>query len=352
MLTASENLHALLAAVSDEYQKTIGFPTYDLLAAVALRQTETDERLADAARRLDPENLAGSELDRYIYPRSGLLRHPATFASGVVQVTGNGTVRAGDLFESGGGIPFAASEAVTVSGTADVPVTCRLDGAVGNLPAHSVTHIPVTLPGIVSCDNAAAMTEGYDEETDAAYLLRFYAKIRTPPTSGNVYQYRGWALEVVGVGDALVVPLGHGKNTVDVALIDQGGRPASPALVAAVQTYIDPASEGLGAGAAPIGAHCYVSAAAGVALAVRLTVSKSDTASEATVTAAIRTAIADYIGGLGFGKTVSFAKIADAIMDAPGVLDYEGLTVNGGTANIPLDARAVAVLDALEVSYA
>ena len=34
-MSANEVLEALLASMPDSYQKTIGFPTYDLLAAAA-----------------------------------------------------------------------------------------------------------------------------------------------------------------------------------------------------------------------------------------------------------------------------------------------------------------------------
>ena len=36
-MSASEILDEMLAAMPESYQKTIGFPTYDLLAAVSLR---------------------------------------------------------------------------------------------------------------------------------------------------------------------------------------------------------------------------------------------------------------------------------------------------------------------------
>ena len=48
MSTASEILDELLAEMPDSYQKTIGFPTYDLLAAVSLRMEGTDEEIAQA----------------------------------------------------------------------------------------------------------------------------------------------------------------------------------------------------------------------------------------------------------------------------------------------------------------
>ena len=139
MSTASEILEQLLDAVPNSYQKTIGFPTYDLLAAVSLRMEGTDEEIAQAKMLLDPENLTGDDLDRFVFPRSGLDRRQATFAHGVVHVVGTGTVSEGALFESGGGVQFYATQTVQIAGEGDVPVTCRQDGTAGNLPAHSVT---------------------------------------------------------------------------------------------------------------------------------------------------------------------------------------------------------------------
>ena len=70
MSAASDILQELLAAMPDSYQKTIGFPTYDLLAAAALRMEGPDAELEAAKAKLDPENLTGDELDRYIFPLS------------------------------------------------------------------------------------------------------------------------------------------------------------------------------------------------------------------------------------------------------------------------------------------
>lgn len=349
----NEVLSELLAAMPDSYQKTIGFPTYDLLAAVALRQAETDNVIADAARRLDPENLTGNDLDRYVYPRTGQARRVATFATGTLHVTGNGTVPAGAVFESGGGVQFTADRETVIAGEGDVAITCRNDGAVGNLPPGSITLLPVQIAGIVSVSNLAATSEGYDEETDKEYLARFYAKLRTPPTSGNKWHYYNWALEVAGVGDAYIEPLGHGDNTVDVVLIDGTGAPASAALVRQVQDYIDPDSAGVGAGEAPIGAHCYVSAAVAVPLEIALKVTQVSGYAQDAVTAAIRAAVTAYLGEIAFKQRyVSYAKLADAIMGAPGVLDYEGLTVNGGVANVAIGARQAATVGSLAVTYA
>ena len=326
-MSANEVLEALLASMPDSYQKTIGFPTYDLLAATSLRLAETDAVIEDARAALDPENLTGGELDRYIYPRSGIARKAAK---------------------------FAAAETVAIDGTGEVPVTCRADGTAGNLPAHSVTQMPVTVQGITGCDNEAEMSGGYAEETDAEYYARFLLKMRTPATSGNVYHYEQWALECAGVGHVRVFPRVQGVNTVDVVIADSTGQPAGEELVAAVQAYIDPESEGAGRGQAPIGAQCFVSAAAEKKkIAIACKVFKSNTAEADSVTAAVKAAVAAYLAGTVFVQDyVSYAQIAAAILSAEGVVDFEGLTVGGGTANIAVGERECAVLGEVTIRYA
>ena len=353
MSTANEILTDLLAAMPDSYQKTVGYPTHDLLAAVSLRMEGTDEEVAAMRAALDPENLAGGDLDRYVFPRAGLERRQATFATGVLTVTGTGTVTQGDLFESGGGIQFAASETVQITGEGQVRVTCRVDGAAGNLPAHSITQMPVTLQGIAACDNPEPTTGGYDEEDDAAYYARYLLKIRTPATSGNIYHYQSWALEVSGVGAVQVFPLARGPGTVDIVLIDSTGQPAPPDLVQQVQDYIDPGGAGEGYGQAPIGAQCLVEAATGTEIALSATVFKLDTADEETVTAGIKAAVGAYLAEIAFQQDyVSLARIIERILAVEGVRDLESLTLNGGTDNVHLDERACAVLGEVALSYA
>lgn len=349
----SEILDAMLAAMPDSYQKTVGFPTYDLLAAAALRLAETEGALEAAKTKLDPANLTGAELDAYIGPRTGQARNPATYAVGVLQVTGTGTINAGDLFESGGGIQFAATETVTISGSGTVPIQCTQPGTGGNLPAGSITMMPVQLAGIISVSNSDTTHDGYDEETDAAYYSRFLLRVQTPPTSGNVYHYMSWALEVSGVGAVQVYPLGHGANSVDVVLIDDTGKPASSTLVDAVQAHIDPGSKGLGEGEAPIGAYCYVSAATAVSVALSLTVKTTQGASQSDVTQAIKDAVSAYLASIAFRQDyVSVAQISLAILSAQGVQDYENLLVNGAASNIAILDRQVAVLGEVTISYA
>lgn len=349
----SNSLETMLEAMPDSYQKTVGFPTYDLLAAAAIRLDQTERQLHETELKLDPENLAGDELERYIYPRTGQRRNPATYSIGAVTVFGTGEIHEGDLFESGGGIQFRSIANVSVSDTVTVPVQCTVAGTVGNLPASSITMMPVQLSGIVRVANQEPTHDGYDAETDDAYYRRFLIRVQTPPTSGNVYHYLSWALEVSGVGAAQVYPLGHGDNTVDVVIVDAAGLPAGRDLVAAVQKHIDPDNAGLGYGQAPIGAYCYVSAAEGIPIAITVTAAALAGFEQSVVTESIKKKIGAYLASIAFKEdSVSYGMIASAILSTEGVKNFENLTVNGGTSNVPVAARKVAVLGEVHVSYA
>ena len=81
--------------------------------------------------------------------------------------------------------------------------------------------------------------------------------------------------------------------------------------------------------------------------------SKLDTADEESVTAAIKSAVADYLASTVFVQSyVSYGQIAAAILSADDVVDFEGLTVGGGTANIAVGERECPVLGEVAITYA
>lgn len=344
-----DSIHAaLLAQLPDSYQKTTGFPTWMLTRAMAYGLAEGETVIAKAQQNLDLENLHGDDLTHYVFTRTGQERREAVFASGMLTASGEGMIHTGDLFETEGGIGFRAAETVIVSGAANVPVFCITPGAIGNVAADTVCKMPVQLPGIDSVTNPLPMANGFDAESDAELLDRFLERLQQPVTGSNKWQYLMWAKEVSGVGAARVFPLGHGDGTVDVIIIDSDGQPASDTLVQAVQEYIDPESAGKGEGQAGIGAHCYVSAAEGIAINIAVTVKCLDSTG---IPEAVQKSITSYLAGIAFQQDyVSYGKLAVAINKTAGVLDYRDFTMNGDTANISISERQVAVCGEVTVT--
>lgn len=342
--------------ISDEYEKTPGYLLWDISESVGQEMDEQDQEIINVRALFNVDNLSGELLERTVKQRKGIERKPATYAAGELQITGNGTVTKGDLFETENGVQFQATETVVIDDTGSVKIAALISGNSGVVGAGTITEMPVTLAGIVSCTNEAATHDGYDEEMDDSLRERYYAKLRAPDNGSNKYAYRNWALEVPGVGDAEVYPLGHGENTVDVVIIDDDRLPASEMLVSAVQTYIDPNSAGKGEGTAAMGAHCYVSSATGMDISItgKLIV----TGDADTVDAAVKDSVKRYLASIAFAMlgdkrtSVSYAQISNYIIDTPGVLDVENLQVNGGVANIAVQDRYVAVLGTAVFTHA
>ncbi|MED1642169.1 baseplate J/gp47 family protein [Brevibacillus agri] len=335
----------MLTSVSDEHDKRPGNFFYDALAPAAEQFEKVDAAIEAAKKKLDIRNLTGEELEQRIYERTGIERKPATHAIGTATLAGTGMVRIGDLFETPGGIQFRVTETKAISGSGTVSIEAVVVGADGNVPANTITLFPITLAGFTSVTNPSPTADGFDAESDDDLLQRYYERIRTPATSGNKAHYKNWAKEVPGVGDARVIPLWAGDNTVKVVIIDSDKKPASSAIVADVQEYIDPGVTGTGEGAAPLGAFVTVVSAAGVSIDVSVTITLSAGYTLQQLTENISMSLTQYLKDIAFVEPmVSYAKVGATILESEGVEDYSGLTVNGGTANISVSIEEVAIL--------
>jgi uncharacterized phage protein gp47/JayE len=347
-----DTIHSeMLNNIDDSYQKTEGYPTYDLTRAFAIEALTLLTEAQTVEDKLDVDNLTGDELTRFVSQRKGIERKIATYATCDLTVTGTGTITEGDLFESTGGIQFEATETVTITSSGTVTVQAVAAGETGNVGANSITVIPVTIAGITAVTNSNAAVGGYAEETDTALRDRYYEALQEPATSGNIYHYKQWAKSVSGVGDAKVFPLWNGDNTVQVVIINNDKGVADSSLIAAVQEYIDPNISGTGEGEAPIGAYCTVASATGLNVNVSVTVSLISGYVLADVTTAIENSITTYLQSIAFQQDyVSYAKIGDAILNTDGVSDYSNLLINSGTANITIGDKEVAILGTVTVN--
>lgn len=343
----AEELHgSMLAAMDNSYQKTVGYPTHDILKAVAIAMEPYGREIENAANKLDIYNLSGEELRRFVEQRSSVKFRDATHATALLTVAGNGTVPKGMLFESEGGIQFTADEETVIEGEGIISVTALVAGPAGNVGAGSITMIPKTVQGISSCVNTEPASGGYAAETDDTLRERYVEAKSCPPTSGNVHHYKMWAKEVPGVGDAKVYPLWAGDNTVQIVIINDQMQTADETLIEAVQEHIDPEGKGLGLGEAPVGAYCTVTSAEALTIDISVTLTVLD-----DYTVDIQPAIREYLQSIAFKENyVSYARIGDAIFDVPGVKDHADLLVNGEAVNISVPDKSVAVLGMVTVN--
>lgn len=348
-----DDIHNLeLDNISDEYQKTEGFPTYDITRGFAFGLLKLHMMIEEVRLKQDVDNLTGEELERFTFQRKGVERRTATYAQGSITVlNGNGTVTIGDVFESESGLKYASDITADVTVGSVIPVTCLTAGTEGNVAVNTITKMPVTIAGINQITNQEVFVGGRDAENDDDLRNRYYEALREPATSGNEAHYKKWAKEITGVGEAKAIGERFGQNTVEIVIVDSDRQPASADLVAKVQEYIDPNGKGHGEGVAPTGAYCTVVSAAAVPINVKVTGAKLDESTSANMVANdIKEKLVEYLKTIALKQDyVSWAQIGAYIISASGLLDYDTYTVNGAVSQVKINDEQVAVIGTVEV---
>ena len=136
-----------------------------------------------------------------------------------------------------------------------------------------------------------------------------------------------------------------------VVLIDSEWSVPSPEFVDYVQNEIDPVGhQGQGIGLAPIGHVVTVAAVTGVEIDVSFTLTFDTGYTWEAVQEDVKNAIKSYFVDLAkswadsTNLIVRVSQIETKVLNVEGVIDIAGTKINGGTANISLDATSIPVL--------
>lgn len=343
----------IVSNLDTELLSVEGSFTYDLLAPAVLEIYRAYKAMDAMEPMFYVDATSGAYLDR-MAEIFGLTRKAGTKASCSIALSGDdgAVIPAGTIFCTADSLKFVLDADVTLTGGSGAgTLTAEQTGTQYNVEAGGVARTQSVVPGLVSWTSGAA-TGGTDEESSASLCDRLYTLLRTPPTSGNAYHYQQWARSVAGVGAARVVGLWDGPGTVKVLLANDSMHAASADAVSAAAAVI--------AQERPVGAAVTVAAAEEVQVSVSAAVTISGDVTLASVTAQLQAALDVYFYSLvveGYrpplnadaddlsaaGIVVSYHKLATLLMECDGVLDYSGLTVNGGTANLTLGLKEIPV---------
>ncbi|SKA99313.1 Uncharacterized phage protein gp47/JayE [Caloramator quimbayensis] len=312
---------------------------YDAIAPVATELANMYAELDNVLKNVFAQTSSGEWLEKRA-AEFGIYRKTGTKATGQVKFVGNnGTIiPAGALVQTESGLQFQTKAEVTISNEQAIVDIEAIDvGSQYNVPANTITELPVQIVGVISVINEQATASGTNEEDDASLLNRLLIKVQTPATSGNANHYKLWALEVAGVGDVKVFPLWNGAGTVKVVIIDSNKQPASQDIVDNVVAHIEENR--------PIGATVTVASAQALNIDISATIVRDTNYTLEQVIANVSSKITNHLKSIVFKQSyASYAQIGSLILDSEGVLDYSNLTVNGGTSNITIGDEQVAVL--------
>lgn len=191
---------------------------------------------------------------------------------------------------------------------------------------------------------------GEDEEDDEAMRIRYFYAVNNTRSDGNISQYMYWAEEFDGIGKSKVFPTWNGANTVKVSVVSPEGRAISTSLLAEFQEYIDPNSEGLGNGQAPIGAKVTCTTATELAVNVSCTITLADGYTDVN-TLGVNAALTELFAESAYSDTkINYMKVGACILDVAGVDSIDNLTLNGTAGNINLSDEQIAVLGTLTLT--
>ncbi|MGE7838001.1 baseplate J/gp47 family protein [Viridibacillus arvi] len=330
----------MMSNVNDEYDKSDGEFIYDANKPGAIEFERTQKEISVVESKLDVENLSGDELARFVYQRTGIKRKLATKSTDTVIISGSAGAKIikGDLVGTDTlNFVFLEEKIIGENGLVNVLVECQQFGAIGNVPANSINKFPVSISGLVNVYNPKPFSNGYEAETNSELRQRYFDKLQKPGKAGNQYHYEEWAKEVTGVGDARCVPRWNGPLTVKVVIIDSNKQPASPELIEKVFNYIELER--------PFGAIVTVVSAIGIPINISTSLSLMDGYTEDMAKNNIKATTTKYLQEIAFKtKSISYAKTGSNILDSEGVLDYQDLLVNNGTANIVIGDEEVAIM--------
>jgi uncharacterized phage protein gp47/JayE len=333
-------LDRMLSKVPDGIDKREGSVIYDALAPAAAELAQVYIELYSAKNSLSPDTSTGDELTEYAYER-GVFRKGAT--KSIRKGIFNTNIPLNSRFSAQNNT-FKAIEHIS---NFEYKLECEQAGEEGNIYTGPLSPIDY-IEGLNSAELTDVLVPGVNEESDEQLRNRLRQNFIDPAQDGNIAQYKQWAGDYEGIGAAKVFPLWNGGNTVKVAITNRLFQVADSTLVNEFQEYLDPGSQGLGNGKAPLGSK--VTVTGGVRKDINIT-GNVILADGFTEPDGVSEAISEYLASVTYVKnSVSYMRVAVAILDLPSIVDLNNFTVNGGTADIELIGEEIPTLNSINLT--
>ncbi|MCL2463150.1 MAG: baseplate J/gp47 family protein [Defluviitaleaceae bacterium] len=233
---------------------------------------------------------------------------------------------------------------------------CETPGSVGNLESGRL--IPIQyIQGLTRAQLTDVLIPGEDMEGLEHFRKRYFDSIFKEAFGGNIADYYNKVTAMQGVGGCKVYPVWQGPGTVKVVVIDSEWEAPTGVMTDAIQTALDPTvNQGAGLGLAPIGHTVTVAPVTGTQIDISFTLTYQSGYAWADVQDDVNAAIDAYFLQMAQGwdqvdwintptatLIVRVSQIETRILDVAGVIDITGTALNGGAANVALDADAIPV---------
>lgn len=337
-----------LASVSPQLDKREGSIIYDTLAPNALESA----MLYAALDKVMKETFASTAGREYLILRCaerGITSAPATAAVGTGEFDAD--VPVGSRFSCDRYNWFVTSKKTD----GKYSLQCETVGSAPNTVTGTLVPIEY-IDGLGSAELLSIDIFGEDEEETESLRKRYFDSFNAQCYGFNKRQYIEVTEALPGVGGCKPYRAWNGAGTVKLVITDSSYGVPSSALIASVQTAIDPDTSGDGEGLAPID-HCVAVAgvtAKTVNIATNITFADGWNFTECkeyieqTIDAYFKELNAEW--STKNNIIVRISQIEARMLTLDGITDIADTTLNGTAKNLTLGADEIAVRGSFTVA--
>ena len=318
-----------------------GSVSFNLLAPLAEELAKAYISMGDILNMAFIEDTFDEYLDKRVN-EFGIYRKDGEKATGAIKVTGSdGAYISNGTIVTCGDLEYIVLNDILLPDEDVIYVEALEPGYKYNLLANSIFELKDKQNGIESLISEFDFENGVDIETDEELRERFKYIIQNPRTSGNVNDYKAWALECDGVGSVKVYPLWKGNGTVKVLIIGNDNLPCSRETLDEVIAHIEEKR--------PIGATVTVETPTLMELAFTINIRLDSAYSLDSAIENIKNVLIEYINNLEDDEDVIYIKALSAIGDLECVNDIIEFKINNKQQNITIGDYHIPIVKTVDV---
>ena len=174
--------------------------------------------------------------------------------------------------------------------------------------------------------NEVEFSNGVDVESDEDLRKRFIKVVNNPSASGNKNHYEEWALEVNGVGRAMVYPLWNGNGTVKVMITGNDNKPVTEDIIEACKLHI---SENM-----PIGCQLTVTTPSLLNVVINASIEVKEGYELEDVKLEFEASLNEYLKDIT--TELTYSKVYGLLVNHAGVEDVTSFNINNSNSNITI----------------
>ena len=316
----------ILNNISAELDKREGSFTHDMISSVAVELAQAYINMSDVLALGFIEDTFDDYLDKRV-SEFGVYRKSGTKAVGEIKVEGregaiieNGTlVRAGDLY-------FTVLNDIELPEEDIIYVEANEVGYKYNLLANTEFELVEKNDKVIKLVNTSNFSKGVDVESDEDLRKRFIKVVNNPSTSGNKAHYEEWALEVDGVGRAIVYPRHDGNGTVKVMIIGNDNKPVIEEVVENCKLHIE---ENM-----PIGCQLTVTTPSLLNITIKANVDLKEGYDIEDVKTDFESRLNEYLKDIT--TELTYSKVYGLLVNHAGIEDVNDFKINDNNVNISI----------------